>query len=92
MKTVECKKCGGNMPKARRELGYKDCVKCSTVQPYGHVHIFSSKTADTIQILPAKLAQKANRYAQRNGFGVLKAMIDTKKGTTTINSREELEY
>jgi hypothetical protein len=92
MKMVECKKCGGDMPKARKELGYNECIKCSVVQPYGHVHIFSSKTANTIQILPAKLAHKANRYAQRNSFGVLKTMVDTKKGTSIIESREELDY
>lgn len=66
------------MPKARFELGYKDCVKCSNVQPYGHIHILSSKTADTIQILPAEVAEVANRYAKRTGNGVLKIMSDKK--------------
>lgn len=66
------------MPKARRDLGYKECVKCSSVQPYGHIHILSSKTADTIQILPAEVAERANRYARRTGNGVLKIMSDNK--------------
>lgn len=66
------------MPKARFDLGYRDCVKCSTVEPYGHVHILSSKTADTIQVLPAKVAEQANRYARRTGNGVLKIMSDNR--------------
>ena len=66
------------MPKARFDLGYKDCVKCSTVEPYGHVHILSSKTADTIQVLPARVAEQANRYARRTGNGVLKIMSDNR--------------
>lgn len=76
MQTVKCKKCSSDMPKARFELGYKDCVKCSTVEPYGHVHILSSKTADTIQVLPAKVAELANRYATRTSRGVLKIMSE----------------
>lgn len=76
MQKVTCKKCSSDMPKARFDLGYKDCVKCSTVEPYGHVHILSSKTADTIQVLPAKVAEMANRYARRTGSGLLKIMSD----------------
>lgn len=76
MNKVKCKTCSGDMPKARFDLGYRDCVKCSTVEPYGHVHILSSKTADTIQVLPAKVAEAANRYARRTGSGLLKIMSD----------------
>lgn len=79
MKKAECKKCGSKMPKARFDLGYRDCVKCSTVLPYGHVHILSSKTADSIQILPGELAEEiSNKYAKRTGNGVLKIMADKK--------------
>jgi len=76
MQKVTCDKCSSEMPKARRDLGYKECVKCSTVEPYGHVHIFGSKTADTIQVLPAKVAAEANRYAKRSANGLLKVMMD----------------
>lgn len=76
MNTVKCKKCDSDMPKARLDLGYRDCVKCSTVEPYGHVHILSSKTADTIQVLPARVAELANQYSKRTGYGVLKIMSD----------------
>lgn len=78
MNKVKCKKCNSDMPKARFDLGYRDCVKCSTVEPYGHVHILSSKTADTIQVLPARVAEQANRYAKRTGSGVLKIMSDNR--------------
>lgn len=76
MQKVTCKKCNSDMPKARFDLGYRDCVQCSTVEPYGHVHILSSKTADTIQVLPADVAERANRYAQRNSNGMLKIISD----------------
>jgi ABC-type sulfate transport system permease subunit len=66
------------MPKARFDLGYKVCTKCSTVSPYGHVHIVEGKTADTIQILPGEVAERANRYAQRSSSGVMKIMADKK--------------
>jgi len=78
MKKVECRKCGSDMPKARFDLGYKDCTKCSTVEPYGHVHVVEGKTADTIQILPGRVAEMANRYAQRGGNGLLKIMTEKK--------------
>jgi len=78
MKKVTCDKCSSEMPKARRDLGYKDCVKCSTVEPYGHVHVVEGKTADTIQILPGRVAEMANRYAQRGGNGLLKIMTEKK--------------
>lgn len=78
MQKVKCSKCDSDMPKARHDLGYKECTKCSSVQPYGHIHILSSKTADTIQILPAEVAERANRYARRMGNGVLKIMSDNK--------------
>lgn len=76
MQKVTCNKCNSDMPKARFDLGYKDCVKCSTVEPYGHVHILSSKTADTIQVLPARVAELANKYAMRTSRGVLKIMSE----------------
>jgi hypothetical protein len=38
------------------------------------VHISNHKTGNEIQILPAEIAEKANRYAERNNYGVLTAM------------------
>lgn len=63
------------MPKARLDIyGYKNCTKCSSTTKYGCVHITNHKTGNEIQILPAELADKANRYAERNSYGVLSAM------------------
>lgn len=76
MNKVKCKSCDSDMPRARFELGYKVCTRCSKVEPYGHVHIVEGKTADTIQILPGKVAERANRYAQRTPSGVMKIMAD----------------
>jgi hypothetical protein len=75
MEKVKCKTCSSDMPQARFNLGYKNCTKCSNVQPYGCVHITNHKTGNEIQILPAELAEVANRYAERTSYGVLKTMI-----------------
>lgn len=74
MKTVKCNKCETDMPKARFDLGYKSCLNCSSTEKYGCVHISNHKTGNEIQILPAEIAAKANRYAERNNYGVLTAM------------------
>ncbi len=75
LKMTECANCGGEMPLLKRtQYGYKNCVKCSDVQPYGCVHIVNHKTGNEIQILPAELAEKVNRMAERTGYGVLKSM------------------
>lgn len=66
------------MPKARLDLyGYKECTQCSTVSPYGHVHITNGKVGNDIQILPADVAEVANRYAKRTSSGMLSIMEQT---------------
>lgn len=68
------------MPKARLDLyGYKECTQCSTVSPYGHVHITNGKVGNDIQILPAEVAEKANRYAKRTSSGMLTIMEQTSR-------------
>lgn len=68
------------MPKARLDLyGYKECTQCSTVSPYGHVHISNGKVGDEIQILPADIAERANRYARRTNSGMLAIMEKTSR-------------
>jgi hypothetical protein len=78
MKVLEmtiCTKCRGEMPLLRlTKYGYKDCVKCSSVERVGGVPITNHKTGNTIQILPKEIAENIIRLAARSGYGVCKGM------------------
>lgn len=70
-----CSKCGDEMPLLRiTKYGYKHCVRCSSVQKVGGVQITNHKTGNTIQILPAELADRINELSKREGYGVCKGM------------------
>ena len=78
LKMIKCGKCGEDMPQLRlTQCGYKNCIKCSEVQPYGCVHISNGKTGNEIQILPSDVAERVNRMAERNGFGVMRGMKES---------------
>jgi hypothetical protein len=63
------------MPELRlTKFGYKHCVNCSTVERVGGIPITNHKTGNTIQIVSMELANKVNRLAQRQGYGVCKGM------------------
>ena len=51
---MKCNKCNKEIIQGRVDLGYKDCVKCSTVEGYGCVAITYHKTGNTIQIMSKK--------------------------------------
>lgn len=70
---MKCK-CGKLIPEKRVEMGYKNCVDCSTVEKYGSVDIIYHKTGNTIEILPAEDARKINELTKRRGFGSMAAM------------------
>jgi len=72
---TSCKKCGGPMPLLRETLyGYTKCIKCSDVKPYGCARVTNHKTGNEIQILPYDVAEKHNRIASRQGYGVSNGM------------------
>lgn len=72
---TNCVKCGNSMPLLRlTKYGYKHCVNCSSVERVGGVPITNHKTGNTIQIVPIDVANKLNRLAQRQGYGVCKGM------------------
>ena len=66
---MNCKKCGSNLPTKRIELGYKDCVDCSTVDTYGTIDIVYHKTGNTVQHVDKETANQINKIARRPGFG-----------------------
>ncbi len=70
---MKCK-CGTLIPKRRLDLGFKNCVNCSTTEQYGCVEISNHKTGNTIQILPKSIADNINRLSQRKGYGVMSGM------------------
>ena len=66
-----CKMCGSKMPEKRVQLGYIDCVKCSTTESYGFVNIINHKTGNTVQPMPKKQAEAINKIGERKRFGTV---------------------
>ncbi len=72
---MNCAKCKNEIPAKRIELGYKVCVKCSTVESYGCVDIVYHKTGNTVQPVDKKTAELINKASRRSGFGVMRGMM-----------------
>jgi len=67
--SMNCKNCGCSIPTKRIELGYKDCVSCSTVDTYGTIDIVYHKTGNTVQHVDKETAKHINKISRRPGFG-----------------------
>ena len=67
-------KCNHNIPQARLDLGYNECVDCSTVEKLGCIDTIYHKTGNSIQVLSREDADKASKLTQRAGFGILRSM------------------
>ena len=75
MELIKCVRCGNDMPLLRlSKYGYNFCIGCSTTPKNGCTHITNHKTGNAIQIVPMELANRINRAAQRQGYGVCKGM------------------
>jgi hypothetical protein len=72
---MNCIKCKSEIPQKRVDLGYKECVKCSTVQQYGCVDVVYHKTGNTVQPVDKQTAELINKAARRSGFGVMRGML-----------------
>ena len=60
--SVPCPKCEEPIHPERIAAGYHTCVKCSTTERYGYIHVFEGKTGDRIEIVKdAKLAEKIRK-------------------------------
>ena len=53
-----CKKCGQFLPHARIHLGYKNCTRCSEVEPYSAHVVYPHKTGGYVQ--PVDKSTKAH--------------------------------
>ena len=49
MTNRNCKKCGKFMPNTRIYLGYKECTRCSRVEPYSAHIVYPHKTGGYVQ-------------------------------------------
>ena len=62
---ANCSRCDVKVPKARIDMGYTICVKCSTEQKkMGHV-IYPHKTGGYVQVVDSETYQDLNRIDRR---------------------------
>ena len=73
-------KCGNPIPEKRVELGYRECVDCSTVEKYGFVDVVYHKTGNTIEVLSAEDAKKMLELTKRRGFGSMSSIRGSRSG------------
>ena len=79
-------KCGKTVPQKRYEMGYKNCVECSTVEKYGCVDIVYHKTGNTIEVMDAESAEKIAKLSKRRGFGSMVSLRGSSGGKTSNSS------
>ena len=72
---MKCK-CKNIIPKARLDLGYTECVECSTVEKLGCIDTINHKTGNTIQVMSRHDADQASKLTKRAGFGTLRAITN----------------
>ena len=66
---VNCSRCDVKVPKARIDMGYTICVKCSTEEKkMGHV-IYPHKTGGYVQVVDSQTYQDLNRIDRRGYKG-----------------------
>jgi hypothetical protein len=64
----------------RRELGYSNCVKCSTEEKWSGVQVVHHKTGNEIQVVKdPEVAAEFVAKSTRSGFGALKGMTGSWK-------------
>ena len=64
-----CSRCSSKVPKARIDMGYTICIKCSTEEKkMGHV-IYPHKTGGYVQVVDSETYQDLNRIDRRGYKG-----------------------
>jgi hypothetical protein len=74
--------CGKEIPEKRTQLGYRDCVECSTVERVGCIDIVYHKTGNTIEITDRETAEKIRKLSRRNAKGIMVGMKPSPKSET----------
>ena len=67
---MKCK-CGNIIPQGRVNLGYSNCVNCSTTEAYGCAPVINHKTGNSIQIMSSSDAARISKLTQRRGYGTM---------------------
>ena len=100
---VNCSRCDVKVPKARIDMGYTICVKCSTEEKkMGHV-IYPHKTGGYVQVVDSETYQDLNRIDRRGykgkgprqykNFVVIEKPIEERKSLNSGVSRiKHLSY
>ena len=60
-----CVKCDATMPDERVHLGYKECVKCSEVEPYSAHIVYAHKTGAYVQPVSQETKNNLDRLDRR---------------------------
>ena len=60
-----CVKCDATMPDERVHLGYRECVKCSSVEPYSAHVVYPHKTGAFVQPVSSSVKKDLDRLARR---------------------------
>ncbi len=71
---LQCK-CKNIIPQGRVDLGYTECVQCSTVEQYGCAPITFHKTGNSIQIMSSQDAARIAKLTRRKGYGTMLSVI-----------------
>lgn len=73
MENKKCK-CGSVIPEVRVNMGYGECVACSSVERVGVVDVVYHKTGNTIEVTSGEVADSVRRLSRRRGFGTMTCM------------------
>ena len=60
-----CVKCDATMPDERVHLGYRECVKCSSVEPYSAHVVYPHKTGAFVQPVSSSVKKDLARLDRR---------------------------
>ena len=60
-----CVKCDTTMPDERVHLGYRECVKCSSVEPYSAHVVYPHKTGAFVQPVSSSVKKDLDRLDRR---------------------------
>ena len=60
-----CVKCNAKMPDERVHLGYRECVECSSVEPYSAHVVYPHKTGAFVQPVSSETKKSLDRLDRR---------------------------
>ena len=60
-----CSKCDTTMPDERIHLGYKECVECSSIEPYSAHVVYPHKTGAFVQPVSSETKKNLDRLDRR---------------------------